>query len=323
MGALIGAITEAVATASPRSVVIGVGVLAAGAAYSAWSALQALRRARLIEDTPTAKVRSAPQGYVELWGVGRQMDGPPIIAPLSGLPCVWYRYRVEEQQLFERNGRMEQRWVTVEQGQSDDLFWLDDGTGRVVIDPEGAEVTPKAKDVWHSGGGARAIDEPAFIAAWFLKRPGARPCRFHEERLGDRQPLYALGLLRSATADAQPATVEQETVDLLREWKSDQATLKARFDLNHDGTIDQNEWMLVRAQARRETLRARHDAETAASEPTNILRQTRDPARPYLLSAFPPPVVASRYRQHAFLYSGLFLFLGIAALWCINLRFAH
>lgn len=251
MGAWLSGLGETIASASPFTVFLVVGGCVGAAVVSAWSALRALSRARVIEDTPTAKVRSAPQGYVELWGVGRQMDGPPMIAPLSGLPCVWYRYRIEEQQAFERRGRTETRWVTVEQGQSDDLFWLEDATGRVVVDPEGAEVTPKAQDVWYSAGGRTLRNEPAFIAAYFLRRPGVAPHRFTEERLGERQGVYALGLLRSVRSEVDMPTVEQETVALLRQWKSDQAALKARFDLNHDGTIDQNEWMLARASAAR------------------------------------------------------------------------
>ena len=48
-------------------VVIG---LAAGAAYSFWFAFKAWAKNRLIEDTPTSRVRSAAQGYVELSGEG-------------------------------------------------------------------------------------------------------------------------------------------------------------------------------------------------------------------------------------------------------------
>jgi hypothetical protein len=60
--------------------------------YYAW---RCFRRARALADTDTARIRSAPQGYVELKGRAGLMDGDPIIAPLSGLPCCWYRYRIE------------------------------------------------------------------------------------------------------------------------------------------------------------------------------------------------------------------------------------
>ena len=52
-----------------------------------------LARKRLIEDTPTSRIRSAPQGFVELAGVAGVFEGEPIIAPLTQRPCCWYRYR--------------------------------------------------------------------------------------------------------------------------------------------------------------------------------------------------------------------------------------
>ena len=52
------------------------------------AAFRAIRRARLIEDVPTSKIRSAVQGYVELIGHAEAMEGPAIVAPLSQLPCV-------------------------------------------------------------------------------------------------------------------------------------------------------------------------------------------------------------------------------------------
>jgi len=55
-----------------------------------------LWKARVIEDAPTAKVRSAHQGYVELVGEAQAMRGEPIIAPLSKAHCCWYRYTIEK-----------------------------------------------------------------------------------------------------------------------------------------------------------------------------------------------------------------------------------
>ena len=58
-----------------------------------------LHRKRIIEDTPTSKIRSAAQGYVELVGYGQLMDGQPIVAPpLTGTICTWYDYSVDEHQ---------------------------------------------------------------------------------------------------------------------------------------------------------------------------------------------------------------------------------
>src|SRR3990172_5411714 len=147
----------------PVEVGIGVAVLAAGCAYNSWRTWRNVSHIRLIEDTPTAKIRSAPQGYVELEGAGMMMDGPPIIAKLSGLPCVWYRYKIEQQVKTHYKGHTQTRWEVIEKDESTETFWLQDNTGRVVVDPEGADVTPRHKDSWRSssslGSMARRSEE--------------------------------------------------------------------------------------------------------------------------------------------------------------------
>ena len=92
----LAGLADTISRADPAAVVIAVALLAAGSGYSSWRTWRLVSHIRLVEDTPTAKIRSAPQGYVELEGVGKLMDGPPIIAKLSGLPCVWFRYKIEE-----------------------------------------------------------------------------------------------------------------------------------------------------------------------------------------------------------------------------------
>ncbi|MHB8534336.1 MAG: hypothetical protein ACYDBW_02700, partial [Sulfuricaulis sp.] len=54
----------------PIAVGIAVTVLAAGSAYCSWRTWRHVSDIRLIQDTPTARIRSAPQGYVELEGLG-------------------------------------------------------------------------------------------------------------------------------------------------------------------------------------------------------------------------------------------------------------
>ena len=68
-----------------------------------------LHRKRIIEDTPTSKIRSAAQGYIELIGHGQLMEGQPIIAPLTGTICTWYKYSVDEHRQSGKNSK----WVTI------------------------------------------------------------------------------------------------------------------------------------------------------------------------------------------------------------------
>jgi hypothetical protein len=61
--------------------------------------------------------------------------GDPLIAPVSGLPCVFYILRVSDPFVRHRGtGDPE----TIARGSSDAAFFLDDGTGRALVDPRGA-----------------------------------------------------------------------------------------------------------------------------------------------------------------------------------------
>src|SRR6202011_3390048 len=103
-------------------IVIG---LAAGAVYSFWYAFKAWGKNRVIEDTPTSRVRSAAQGYVELSGRGILPPCAQSKGPLTGKPCTWWRYKIKERGSSGRS----RSWRTIESGASELPFLLDDGTG--------------------------------------------------------------------------------------------------------------------------------------------------------------------------------------------------
>ncbi len=86
-----------------------IALIAAAAVAGFYFAFRFLRRARIIRDTPTSKIRSAAQGYLELEGRGELMEGEPIVAPLTGQTCTWYRYKVEKREVRYSNGK---QWHT-------------------------------------------------------------------------------------------------------------------------------------------------------------------------------------------------------------------
>src|SRR5512138_1774117 len=109
--------------------------------------LARLRKKHLIEDTPTSTIRGVAMGMAEL--SGKAAERTPVFSVLSQTRCVWWRYMVEE----ERTGsKGEKRWVKVREGASTDLFYLDDGTGRLAIDPMGAEMHIDFKRQWLGSG---------------------------------------------------------------------------------------------------------------------------------------------------------------------------
>ena len=49
-----------------------------------------IRHGRIMQDTPTSKIRSVSQGFVELRGKARSIDDKPLRSPGKHQPCVWY-----------------------------------------------------------------------------------------------------------------------------------------------------------------------------------------------------------------------------------------
>lgn len=260
-------------------------VAALAAVTGLHAAFRHLRLARILEDVPTARIRSAPQGYVELQGIGRALDGPPIVAPLTRTSCTWWSYRVEERASGRKN-----RWRTVAQETSEELFALDDDTGRCIVDPDGAEVYPMVTRRWY---GATATPSPH--ARRRARRFGRGRFRYTEKRMHAGDPLYGIGEFRTPRAPDH-GTFDTDVAALLRSWKRDRARLAARFDANRDGHIDLVEWEAARHAARAEVRRQRRELDAAPR--LSVLGAPRD-GRPFLLGALPQPDLARRLRRRA------------------------
>jgi hypothetical protein len=278
-------------------------ILAAVAAAGLWGFLRGFRWwhwARLIEDTPTSRVRSAAQGYVELTGTARRMSGAPVIAPLSKLPCTWWSFAVEHR---ARDSRGRAKWRTVNHRVSDSLFYLEDDTGRCIVDPEGADVLPKATDTWYG-------DTPLPVAGPPIQR-GFRgfgnDYRYRESRIHDGDALYGIGWFRTE-GDVQPGAVDEEVAALLRQWKRDSESLMRRFDTDGDGTLTLLEWERARDAAHSQVMEERR--QHAAEPGVHVLARPGD-GRPLLLAAGDAEALARRYRLRA--AAGLAAFLAATA----------
>jgi hypothetical protein len=93
-----------------------------------------LQRRRLILDTPLSKIRSASMGMVEISGLA---VGPyTMIAPVTTRPCYYYRTLAWE---WKQSGK-DKQWVKVAGECMHVPFYVDDNTGRLLIDPRGAEL---------------------------------------------------------------------------------------------------------------------------------------------------------------------------------------
>ena len=306
---------ERIRQLSPEAFGFGSALLGIGTCIGFYLIWRSLHRARIIEDMPTARLRSAPQGYVELEGAGRLLDGPPIVGPLTGTHCLWYRYKIEHQETNQDSrGRRSSHWNTLQSGTSDALFLLDDGTGRCIIDPDGAEVSVASRDVWY-GHDEFPRRGPPRNKSWF--RLGSGDYRYTEERLMPG-PLYVLGWF--CTLRNAPGDVNSEVALLLRDWKGDQPGLLTRFDRNGDGQVDATEWDAARAAALREVLRQRSQRPHAPS--SNVVTRSPSDRHPFLLSAVPQRVLTRRYRRRSALALIAACLGVIATLWTLAARWS-
>ncbi len=266
-----------------------------------------LRRYRLIEDIPTARVRSAPQGYVELHGQARALPGEPIVAPLSQTPCCWYSFRVEQ--------RAGKNWRTIDSGTSDGLFLLRDETGECLIDPEGAEIDTTHSQTWHGSAAGLGLPGlhrlgqdfgPGFrVASRVLGASGALlggGQRYTERVILEGDPLYAIGWFHSLDDSDFRDSERVRMQEILREWKAHPERLRERFDLDRNGTIDLREWQLAREQARRQ---AREELEPARND-THVHVLRKPPQGIYLIANREESALVRRLRWRARIGLGLF-----------------
>lgn len=274
---------------------LGVAVVAGGTLSLRW-----LKVARLIEDTPTSRIRSAAQGYVEVTGRGLALEGARNFSPLTQRPCIWWRYRVQKR--VRSGSRNRDSWQTVSSGRSAQPFLLDDGTGRCIVKPDGADVMAGETSTWY-GDTPLPAGQPTGGWSGF----GRRDYRYLEERIYENERILALGdftSVRAGTAEDAAAA----TAALLARWKEDQAALVDRFDRDGDGRIGLAEWEQARREARR-TIELAASERPAAPSLDVLARPGGDQL--FLIAALPEGDLASRYRRKA-----LVAFLGFVAAAC-------
>ena len=244
-----------------------------------WAWTRSLRRARALADTPTARVATAAQGYVELAGRLKPFAQELLRAPGTGRPCVWYRTHTEE--------RVGDRWNTVSRVQSVESLLLADDSGECVVLWDGAEILTPHQEI--------SYDDPLRTTARWL---------------ADGDQVTVLGELQTRGGAAVLLSVDAEVRELLADWKADRASLLARFDHDGDGQISQEEWEDARVAARHEVETRRSAAPVEAD--THILRKPGD-GRPFIVSAMPARALAWHLGWLAALDLAVF-FAGLAGL---------
>ncbi|MCP3848799.1 MAG: hypothetical protein GY694_00985 [Gammaproteobacteria bacterium] len=325
---MLESLKQQILTADFVAILILLIILALIGSFSLYSIFRYFHRSRMIDDTPTSKIRSAHQGFVELEGEGRLMSGTPIISPLSKQPCLWYSFKIEHKRREfdigpkEMEALSNSRWETVNTGISDNLFLVADETGICVVDPDDATITPSFSKTWYGSQEYSATD--IYSASALLKlssHSGSNNYRYTEKRIDVGEELYLLGRFKTVGGRRENLDKKAEVRDLLSSWKNKPEFLLAQFDENGDGEIDFDEWQKVILRAEKEVEKS--FGERLVQQEVHTLSKPVDSRRPFIISVESQESIATKYRWYS--RGGMFGFFisGTAFVWVLGLRFLN
>jgi hypothetical protein len=278
------------------------GALATG--YTLYRFFGFLRRDRFVQDTPLMRIRSAAQGYVHIEGQASAPPGAAMSAPLSSKPCVWWDYRIAKRY---RNSKGQTEWEIIDQASSVAPFLLADADGHCLVGPVGADITPTSHATWY-GDTAKPTCGPLDPHPHLLLE---RDYRYTERLITPGSRLSVLGELRSQSSGLD---TDAQVHDLLSEWKADQAQLLARFDRNHDGQIDAEEWEAARAAARQQVEAALLQTPV---ERLNVVAQTRH-GEPFLIAPLDQQQLVRREQRYAVVSLLMSMLFVMFTVWAIH-----
>lgn len=161
--------------------------------YLFYRGFRMLRRKRLILNTPTSKVRSAAIGLVEVNGLA---VGPYVMnAPITGLPCYYHRSIAWQ---WKQSGK-NKSWQKVADESRHLLFFVDDNTGRVLVNPQGAEmdIHRDFHEEYSTSLFSSGLDVPANVSI-FIMRHGIstdKKIKVEEYCIKPKNALFILGTL--------------------------------------------------------------------------------------------------------------------------------
>ena len=164
-----------------------------GGIYFFYRGFQTLQRKRLIENTPTSTIRGAAMGLVEVSGLA---TGPYTIpAPITGVPSYYYRSVAWQ---LKRSGKNE-HWEKVADESQHVPFFIDDNTGTLLVDPQGAEmdIHRDFSEVYSNSIFSSSLGVPSNVGD-FLARYGVdcdKKTKVEEFCIKPKNALFVLGTL--------------------------------------------------------------------------------------------------------------------------------
>jgi hypothetical protein len=173
----------------------GIGIYAG---FRSWQQQRALRAVAVVP------VASAPQAYIRVEGFAEPLGEEPKLAPLTQSPVCWYRFLVEDSATGSSRDAIS--WRHLDGDSSSAVFYVRDGTGRVLVDPTGADVTPTDRSIWYGATPEPEDRNPrrfppgqnpkGDIIQIEWSGAGSHRYRYTEERIYPGDPIFVQGELR-------------------------------------------------------------------------------------------------------------------------------
>ena len=156
-----------------------------------------------INNTPTSKVESAAIGLVELFGKAHY-EGK-MQSPIAKTKCAYWRLKAQYYKYGKHGG-----WKDIFTKDSGEPFYLKDETGKILIDPKGAEIDIPEDHLYEGSITKKGIlnmlhNKMPEAVLEFLKEPGNEDMknkimwhknekvRIYEYFIAENDPLYVLG----------------------------------------------------------------------------------------------------------------------------------
>ena len=149
-------------------------------------------------------------------------------APKSGKDCVYYRFKVERREAQHTKNGTSYSWVVISGSAEGVPFYLDDGTGKVLLDLSGAKDVDALKS-FESVDGNPAVQGNVM---GFNLSLGSQPMRYTEYCIPVGQQFYAMGLVKEdengrphlvRPGDERPFVVSCKSEEALKSERKGQA----------------------------------------------------------------------------------------------------
>lgn len=212
--------------------------------FLVFAGLKRLRRKRIVEDTASIDISSAPQGQVEIQGYAWPQTGHSLT--LGGRKALYHRLVLEKYVKRDKNSSWEHQWSKTHS----QPFYVLDRTGVVRVSPSDAEIevgtittewgslSPEKRDM----AGRYGIMVSGFPPSPGLLGLFSSRFRFRESYILLGAPVYLHGTLSAGREEELPASLPlQRFREFLGRMGGKRLAQHTAFDLDKDGDVEAEE----------------------------------------------------------------------------------